>query len=83
MKRSNCLLWAVAMKWRRWCKGKKGRIRYRQSYYGWFPHFLYIERHRTVSYVPIDPKHKTCPPPIFMGRVRYGDAVPTQKNPSQ
>lgn len=73
MTRSNCLLWSVAMWWRRHRKGKLGRIRYRQSNHGWWPHFVYQEGRRMYSYVPIDPRHKICPPPVFKGRPKFGD----------
>lgn len=76
MHRSNCLAWALAMWWRRRPRG--GYIVMRGSRWGRFPHFLYAEmRHgrlRLVSYVPAQPRHKHCPPPLFDGRVRWGDA---------
>lgn len=72
--RSNCLFWAVWM-WLR--RGRIGYVVVRGSRWGRFPHFLYAEfRHghvRVVSYVPTDPRHKTCPPPLFSGRVKWGD----------
>ena len=62
------------------------RLRARREYldirisdWGPFPHFLYVglsgrpAKWRCISYVPLDPKHKTCPPPLFSGRVRWGD----------
>jgi hypothetical protein len=75
MRRSNCLIWAVAM-WLR--RGGLGYVSIRRSRWGRFPHFLYTERRRgvlrMVSYVPVQPRHKECPPPVFQGRVRWGDA---------
>lgn len=73
MTRSNCLFWAIAMRWRRWRKGKKGAIRYRQSNFGWFPHFMYRERGKLYSFVPNNPKHKILPPPLFKGHSKFGD----------
>ena len=76
--RSNCLSWAVAMWWRRQRCGHAGYIVARRSRWGRFPHFLYAEMRRghlrLVSYVPVEPRHKECPPPVFAGRVRWGDA---------
>lgn len=79
MRRSNCLFFAVALYWRRYHKGGIGYITMRRSHWGPFPHFLYVGlsgrvgKWRCISYVPLDPKHKTCPPPLFSGRVRWGD----------
>lgn len=77
MRRSNCLFWAVAMWWRR-SAARGGYIVVRRSRWGRFPHFLYAEMRagqlRLVSYVPVQPRHKECPPPVFLGRVRWGDA---------
>lgn len=69
---SNCFWWAVRIFVRR---RFRGYILIRKSLWGRFPHFLYSERHHTVSYVPIDPRHKECPPPLFPGFVRWGDRV--------
>lgn len=73
--RSNCLLVACALWWRRGLS--KGRPTWRRSHYGWFPHFLYRQKRmsgfRLVSYVPIDPRHKILPPPLFKGRMKWGD----------
>jgi hypothetical protein len=76
--RTNCLLWAWALYWRRHRKGKHGYVALRRSRWGPFPHALYVERRpsgtwRVVSYVPHDPRHKTVPPPVFKGRSRWGD----------
>lgn len=74
LRRTNCLFWAVRMYLRR---GAVGYVFMRRSRWGRFPHFLYCElRHghpRFVSYVPVDPRHKACPPPLFLGRVKWGD----------
>ena len=75
--RSNCLLFAWALYWRRRKRGAVGYVALRRSRWGPFPHALYVEqRHygwRVVSYVPRDPRHKTLPPPMFDGRSKWGD----------
>jgi len=72
MRWSNCLFFALRLYWRRrW----RGYLLIRKSHWGPFPHFLYAERGHIVSYVPLDPKARTCPPPLFSGRVRWGDVV--------
>lgn len=83
MARSNCLVFALLLYRRRVRRGVyRGYVQVRWSHWGSFPHFLYAERRavagwfkpmRMVSYVPQDPRHKTCPPPVFKGRVRWGD----------
>lgn len=73
LRRSNCLFFAVALWWRRYKKGQPGYVSARKSMWGWFPHFLYEEYGRKVSFVPIDPRRKMFPPPLFRGRVRRGD----------
>lgn len=70
MHRSNCLFFALRL----WLRRKRvGSITIRGSYYGRFPHFLYQEHRHVIHYVPLDPRHKTCPPPLFKGRVKWGD----------
>lgn len=76
--RSNCVLFAWKLYWRRRSKGREGYVAIRRSRWGPFPHMLYVEKRlagtwRVVSYVPSDPKHKRCPPPCFDGRTRWGD----------
>ena len=75
--RSNCILWAYALRRRRRTKGKRGRIYWRMSMWGPFPHALYGEtingKLRVVSYKPINPRHKALPPPVFAGKVEWGD----------
>lgn len=75
---SNCLVWAIRLYLRRRGKAIESYIAIRQSRWGPFPHFLYIERRasgswRVVSYIPISPRHKRCPPPLFTGRTHWGD----------
>lgn len=46
----------------------------RKSRFGYFPHFLWAESVDgldLVEFVPVDPKHKKLPPPIFKGYVRH------------
>lgn len=76
--RSNCIVWAVALYWRRRRKGREGYLLLRRSRSGPFPHFLYAEFRpagnlRMVSYKPLNPKEKKLPPPLFKGRHRWGD----------
>lgn len=75
--RSNCLAFALRLWWRRSRKGKPVYLLARRSRWGRFPHFLVGEvragRMRLVSYVPRAPRDKSCPPPCFSGRVKWGD----------
>lgn len=69
MKWGNCLCWALA-KWRK----HGGYLVIRRSRYGWFPHFLHMDREGNIeSFVPDDPKRKKLPPPVFKGSVKRGD----------
>jgi hypothetical protein len=90
--RTNCLFFALALYARRHARiqraepGDKlyGRRHYRlrrRSDSGWFPHFLYAEDMphsglRLISYKPPNPIDRKCPPVLFSGAVRWGDAVP-------
>ncbi len=61
----------------------EGYLAIRQSRWGPFPHLLYgelrISGHmRIVSYVPHNPKHKPIPPPLFAGRIKWGDRTTTE-----
>lgn len=69
--RSNCLVFALLLYRRR--KGRRWYIKARQSDHGWFPHFLIQAGHHVISYTPINPRHRTFPPPFFDGRVKWGD----------
>lgn len=77
--RSNCLVWAVAMWWRRRPRRRR-YLTWRWSDWGWFPHVLYAElrhgRTRLVSYKPRDPRRRWIPPLLFDGVVRWGDPAP-------
>lgn len=73
--RSNCLLFALALCARR--RNWRG-LTWRMSHWGPFPHFLYKQalpsgRVRKVSFVPIAPRKRLLPPPLFAGRVKWGD----------
>lgn len=74
---SNCAIWAILLYWRRRAKGKPGYLMIRRSRWGRFPHVLYAERRlyglRIISFVPRDPRQKACPPPVFVGRSKWGD----------
>lgn len=76
-RRSNCIVWAILLYWRRRAKGKAGYLMLRRSRWGKFPHMLYAEARpyglRVISYVPHDPSIKGCPPPVFRGRSKWGD----------
>jgi hypothetical protein len=75
---TNCLFYAVALFWRRRGTGNRRYLAIRRSDSGNFPHFLYAElrrgRWRVISYKPIFPHHRMCPPLLFAGRARWGDA---------
>lgn len=70
--RSNCLFFAVRLFFRR---KRIGWVNMRWSHWGSFPHFVYAERHHIVQWVPVSPKPKSCPPPVFIGRVKWGGEV--------
>lgn len=77
-RKSNCLFFALRLYWRRRRKGKKGFVSSRISKYYPGPHFMYIHprpngKYRIVGYVPKYPKKRLIPPPIFDGRVVWGD----------
>ena len=75
---SNCLFFALMLYYRRHRRGKYGYVISRKSNYGWFPHFMYqrIKWNGSMSqvgYVPKNPKYKRLPPPVFRGKVKWGD----------
>jgi hypothetical protein len=74
---TNCLFFAVALFWRRRGTGARRYLAIRWSDSGPFPHFLYVEerrgRLRVISYKPISPSPRTCPPLVFSGRACWGD----------
>lgn len=51
----------------------------------WLPHMLYAERRgerlRIVHFVPVRPKVKVLPPPLFHGRTKLGDFADTVAMP--
>lgn len=76
--RSNCIMWAWALYWRRRKRGREGYIMFRRSRMGPFPHALYAEVRRCgtlriVSFKPATPREKTVPPPLFLGAPSFGD----------
>lgn len=77
--RSNCIIIAFALRRRRRAKGKLGRIYWRVSLMGRFLHCQWGEKPahgrgpRIVHFVPLDPRYKRLPPPLFEGRVKLGD----------
>lgn len=75
---TNCIAFAVRLWWRRRHKAIRCYVAWRRSDWGRFPHAVYCERLpsgrvRMVSYKPIDPRRKALPPPLFAGRVEWGD----------
>jgi hypothetical protein len=71
---SNCLLFCFALYRRRAKRGDAGYIVIRRSRHGPFPHFLYLHRgRRLVSLCPLNPTKRILPPPLFSGRVKWGD----------
>ena len=76
--RSNCVFWALALYIRRRRKGEEVYLAIRRSRWGSFPHMLLMRRcrdgrFRAVSYKPLDPRERKCPPPVFRGASRWGD----------
>lgn len=78
MSRSNCLIFGLVLYYRRYRKGKQGYLISRRSHWGWFPHFMYCRIRvdgslQLVGYSPISPTRHRLPPPVFKGRVKWGD----------
>ena len=78
LRQSNCLFFALRLYYRRRSKGKKGFVISRQSKYYPGPHFMYVRirkdgKYQMVGYVPKYPRKRLLPPPIFDGRVQWGD----------
>jgi len=71
--KSNCLVYAVRLYYRR--RGRRGYLAMRRSDAGWWPHFLYFEKHHVVSWRPAKPITHLCPHAIFTGRVYWGDNI--------
>jgi hypothetical protein len=80
--KSNCLRYAVALFIRLRIKGHRCYISVRGSDMGRFPHFLVCinrtrqngeEWIRIVSFKPVAPEERKCPPAKFEGRVVWGD----------
>jgi hypothetical protein len=81
--RSNCIIWAFLLRRRLARKGHRIYKMKRKSDWGNFSHHLVgILRPgrngepdwvRVVSYKPIAPRKRWLPPPLFVGRVKWGD----------
>lgn len=80
--RTNCLLFALALWWRRQARcrqiGRRCGIAIVRSHWGPFPHVMYTQQrsdghHRLVGYAPLIPRRRLAPPPLFRGRVVWGD----------
>lgn len=59
-------------------KRPRGYVMWRKSDWGFFPHCLYGRNTRSgmvrvVSYKPRSPKKRILPPPLFAGKVTWGD----------
>lgn len=80
---TNCLLYALALRWRRFWRGAHCGITWRWSHWGRFPHFIFVEirrgQRRQISYKPLAPKRKRVPPLWFKGYVAWGDVPPDFK----
>ena len=78
---SNCVVFATRMYWRRARRGREGYIWMRHSRMTVVgPHWLYAEMRpsgswRVVSWVPVAPEQHKVAPPLFVGRVKWGDGV--------
>jgi hypothetical protein len=84
---SNCIIFAWTLYRRRRAKARRdgkvfrGYVSIRVSWSGEFPHFIYTEIHgrkspRFVHYGPVRRvDDKLFPPPCFVGKVVWGDAV--------
>lgn len=78
LKQTNCLFFAIKLYYRRRRKGKKGFVIARLSKYYPGPHFMYARMCKNgvsqiVGYVPKHPRTRLIPPPIFEGKVKWGD----------
>ena len=73
---TNCLIFALALYFRRRSCGNARRLIYRRSRNSILPHFLYQEarrgRERVVHYVPLTGGDSESAP-LFRGRVKWGD----------
>lgn len=66
---NNCLFYAL---WKWWKEG--GYFITRKSRHGWWPHFLHQHKGGQVThYVPLYPRKRLIPPPLFRGAVVIGD----------
>jgi hypothetical protein len=80
---SNCIIWAFLLIRRLQRKGYRVYRMKRKSDWGNFQHHLVgigrpgrngqDGRVRVVSYKPTNPKKRLVPPPLFPGKVRWGD----------
>lgn len=75
---SNCIIWAHLLWLRRYRKRKRVYITWRVSDSGPFPHALVLYQKPLgglglVSYKPKHPRKRLVPPPLFKGKVVWGD----------
>lgn len=77
MRKSNCIIFGVRLYIRLVLKGHRVYLSWRISDHGPFPHCLVSikrrGRNRMVSYKPRDPVKRRLPPPLFFGKVCWGD----------
>lgn len=78
--KSNCLIFAVRLLLRLRGKGYRLYFTLRWSDHGPFPHVLVGRlradgRAQLVSYKPKHPIKRRCPPPLFEGKVVWGDKI--------
>jgi hypothetical protein len=84
--RSNCALFALALWWRRRRAGRPGTVRWRMSWrtplsvhvmYARPRRPMFLGQWQVVSYAPPeDHVARLLPPPVFRGRVYWGDHHP-------
>jgi hypothetical protein len=80
---SNCIIFAFLLRNRLEGKGHRIYKKKRKSDWGRFSHHLVgigrpgrngqDNRVRVVSYEPVSPRKRVVPPPLFAGRVKWGD----------
>jgi hypothetical protein len=80
---SNCIIWAFLLRRRLARKDHRIHNMKRKSNWGNFQHHLVgigrpgpngqDDRLRVVSYKPVNPRKRLVPPPLFEGRVKWGD----------
>jgi len=75
---SNCIIFALILYRRRKLKNRRGFLVIRRSHWGPFPHVMFGRLRKNgeiavVGFGPISPKPRWIPPPLFKGKVHWGD----------